>query len=274
MPEFQALSSLSFAKSQWAKTGPKPSHPCLVASDLDGTLTQQGELTSLLIQALQELRSAGIPVVIVTGRSAGWVSGLVQYLPVAGAIAENGGLFFPKADANPMLLVEISDLSAHRQRLADLFAQLQAQHPQLQESTDNRYRLTDWTFDVEGLSPEELEALAAACEQAGWGFTYSNVQCHLKLAQQNKAKALLQVLETQFPKITPQEIITVGDSPNDDSLFDPDLFPHSIGMANIQPYWEVLSHHPAYVTQGAESQGFLELSRALIEARSRRLRED
>ncbi|HEY9761239.1 MAG TPA: HAD family hydrolase, partial [Trichocoleus sp.] len=188
--------------------------------------------------------------------------------------AENGGLFFPKADVDPIVLVDIPDFNAHRQKLAALFAQLKGQQAHLQESTDNRYRLTDWTFDVQGLSAEDLARLASTCEQAGWGFTYSTVQCHLKLAQQGKAEALLQVLETQFPDISPEEVVTVGDSPNDDSLFNADLFPHSVGVANIQPYWEVLTHHPAYVTQGAESQGFLELSRALIEARSRRLRED
>lgn len=274
MPDLQALSSLPFAKSRWSKMGQRPLHLRLVASDFDGTLTQQGELSPLLVQSLHDLRAVGIPVVIVTGRSAGWVSGLVQYLPVAGAIAENGGLFFSKADANPTLLVDIPDFTAHRQQLAALFAHLQGQHPHLQESTDNRYRLTDWTFDVQGLSPETLEELATLCEQAGWGFTYSTVQCHLKVAQQSKSQALLQVLETQFPDITPQDVITVGDSPNDESLFNADIFPHSLGVANIEHYWEGLIHRPVYVTQGVESQGFLELSRALIEARSRRLRED
>lgn len=43
----------------------------LIATDMDGTLTQQGKFTAKLFQALEELRAADIPVLIVTGRSGG-----------------------------------------------------------------------------------------------------------------------------------------------------------------------------------------------------------
>jgi hydroxymethylpyrimidine pyrophosphatase-like HAD family hydrolase len=65
----------------------------LIANDMDGTLTQKGKFSSGLLRLFEELERANIQVLIVTGRSAGWVSRLVNYLPVAGAIAENGGLF-------------------------------------------------------------------------------------------------------------------------------------------------------------------------------------
>lgn len=65
-----------------------------VITDVDGTLTRRGQFTAELLRSLDRLAAAGIPVWISTGRSAGWVSALVTYLPVAGAIAENGGLVF------------------------------------------------------------------------------------------------------------------------------------------------------------------------------------
>ena len=65
----------------------------LIASDVDGTLTQNGKFSSDFISTLLDLQSAGIKVLLVTGRSGGWVSALVNYLPVAGAITENGGIF-------------------------------------------------------------------------------------------------------------------------------------------------------------------------------------
>ena len=64
----------------------------LIASDVDGTLTQNGKFVPDLITTLDRLKSAGIKVLLVTGRSAGWVSAFVNYLPVEGAIAENGGI--------------------------------------------------------------------------------------------------------------------------------------------------------------------------------------
>ncbi|HZG39037.1 MAG TPA: HAD family hydrolase [Nodosilinea sp.] len=235
----------------------------LLATDMDGTLTRQGKFTAALITGLEQLQGAGLSVVIVTGRSAGWVNGLAHYLPVTGAMAENGGVYFPP-DAAPELLVDIPDLVAHRQYLSEAFSQLQWRWPQLHESDDNRFRFTDWTFDIQGLSEAELDDIAKVCQTLGWGFTYSTVQCHLFKPGQSKAAGLLQVLQRHFAPISTAEIITLGDSPNDESLFDPELFPHSIGVANVKDYWQHLTHHPAYVSHADEIEGFLELVNVLV----------
>ena len=89
----------------------------LVATDMDGTLTTHGEFTAELLQAFGRLEAGGIKVLIVTGRSAGWVSGIVNYLPVVGAIAENGGLYIDKANLEPVILPDIPRLTHHRDRL-------------------------------------------------------------------------------------------------------------------------------------------------------------
>ena len=49
---------------------------CLIATDMDGTLTHRGKFTAELIQTLEKLRSSSIDVLIVTGRSAGWVNAI------------------------------------------------------------------------------------------------------------------------------------------------------------------------------------------------------
>lgn len=237
----------------------------LIASDMDGTLTRSGKFTPALLQALSDLANAGIPVVIVTGRSAGWVSGIVSYLPVVGAISENGGLFYSANDPGPQLLVSIVDIPMHRQKLAQMFSELQAEIPQIRESADNRFRITDWTFDVEGLSKTQLDWLSDRCQQQGWSFTYSTVQCHIKPLGQDKAPALEWVLQHHFPTLNPTEILTVGDSPNDESLFDSDRFPLSVGVANIRHYLDRLRHQPSYVTQAEEAEGFCELARFLLQ---------
>ncbi|PSN10047.1 HAD family hydrolase [filamentous cyanobacterium CCT1] len=230
----------------------------LLATDMDGTLTRQGKFTAALLNGLEQLQGQGFPVMVVTGRSAGWVNGLAHYLPVTGAMAENGGVYFP-LHAAPELLVDIPDLVTHRQQLRVTFSELQRHWPQLQESDDNRFRLTDWTFDLKGLSEADLEAMANVCHTLGWGFTYSTVQCHLFKRGQSKATGLLQVLQRHFAPITSAEVITLGDSPNDESLFDPALFPHSVGVGNVKDYWDQLNYRPAYVSQADEVEGFLEL---------------
>ncbi len=239
----------------------------LVATDVDGTLTLGGKFTPAVLQAVVDLQAVGVEVLLVTGRSAGWVQSLVNYGTVVGAIAENGGVFYASGDALPQLLSDVADLTAHRQQLAQMFAYLQTHYPQLQESTDNRFRLTDWTFDVQTLSPDDLTLLSTLCHREGWGFTYSTVQCHIKPLGQDKASGLQRVLAQQFSEYTTDQVVTVGDSPNDESLFDPTQFPLSVGVANVQHYVTQLQHFPAYVTDGSESLGFCQLAALICQAK-------
>ncbi|PAX53028.1 HAD family hydrolase [Brunnivagina elsteri] len=235
----------------------------LIATDMDGTLTTAGKFTSKLLQTFDDLNNAGIKVLIVTGRSAGWVSGLAHYLPIVGAIAENGGMYYPSAGETGIFISPIPDLIKHRQQLATTFAELKAKFPQIQESNDNIFRITDWTFDVAELSTSELQIIAHLCENMGWGFTYSTIQCHIKPQRQDKAIALLKVLQEYFPEYSSNEVVTVGDSPNDESLFDPRYFPLSVGVANVREYVDRLQQKPAYITNAAEGEGFCELAKMI-----------
>ena len=253
----------------------------VVATDMDGTLTRNGEFSAALLRDLNRLANANIPVIITTGRSAGWVSSLACYLPVAGMMAENGGVFFPGPRLGslvPWLGVsggeeldpraqdewgwffgELGVIADHRLKLSQMFENLREQYPHLEEAADNRFRQTDWTFDVRGLSDRQLDDLAQRCQDAGFGFIYSNVQCHIQPRGQTKARGLSLWLEALKPGGDHQEILTVGDSPNDESLFDPSQFPCSVGVANVGHYRDRLTHLPAAITQAAEGYGFGEL---------------
>ncbi len=46
----------------------------LITSDVDSTLTQNEKFSSNFISTPLDLQSAGIKVLLITGRSAGWVS--------------------------------------------------------------------------------------------------------------------------------------------------------------------------------------------------------
>jgi hydroxymethylpyrimidine pyrophosphatase-like HAD family hydrolase len=109
------------------------------------------------------------------------------------------------------------------------------------------------------LTTDELRTLADLCQKMDWGFTYSNVQCHIKPQTQDKATGLLKVLYQYFPTYSAQKVITVGDSPNDESLFNSDYFPLSVGVANIYKYAADLKYKPTYITNSSEVEGFTEL---------------
>jgi hydroxymethylpyrimidine pyrophosphatase-like HAD family hydrolase len=147
-----------------------------------------------------------------------------------------------------------------------MFARLQAEFPDLQPSADNPFRLTDWTFDIGTLSLNDLQRLEATCQTAGWGFTYSTVQCHIRPASQDKGTGLQQVLAQHFPEISATQVATVGDSPNDEGLFNADRFPLSVGVANLASYCDRLRHLPTLITPSPEVAGFQELVAAIAQA--------
>lgn len=241
----------------------------LIATDMDGTLTLDEKLTAPLLQALLDLQQTGVTVVVTTGRSAGWVNGLCYYLPIAGAIAENGGLFYsPHLDPAGVLLSPIQDRVAHRHKLAEMFAQLMTEFPQIEVAADNAFRVTDWTYANPGFATDDLARMKQMCQAAGWGFVYSNVQCHIKPLGQNKQTGLLAVLkQPSLSQCRSDQLITIGDSPNDDELFDPSVFPYSVGVANVAHYLDDMQFTPSAIASQPEQQGFLELAQLVLSRR-------
>jgi HAD superfamily hydrolase (TIGR01484 family) len=244
----------------------------LVASDMDGTMTTNGRFSPDVFHAFEKLEKAGIRIVLITGRSAGWVNGLVSLLPIHGAIAENGGLYFPaQGESGGTEIVSLrGSRQEHKQALRAMFHTLQKEFPRLEEAPDNTFRITDWTFSVKGLSENELMRMNKLCELHSWSFTYSNVQCHIMLPEQNKSAGLKKVL-SQEPNLRAslQEVLTIGDSPNDETLFNTAEFPNSVGVANVKNYARILKHLPAFVTTHAESAGFCEMASLLVQSKLR-----
>ena len=58
------------------------------------------------------------------------------------------------------------------------------------------------------------------------------------------------------------EFVFVGDSPNDEPMFG--YFPHSVGVANVRDFLDVITLKPAYVTQSRCGAGFAEIASALL----------
>ncbi len=64
-------------------------------TDIDDTLTSHGAITPDALQALAELKAAGLTVIAITGRPMGWcepfMAGLRRW-PVDAMVAENGAV--------------------------------------------------------------------------------------------------------------------------------------------------------------------------------------
>ena len=66
----------------------------VVFSDIDDTLTTEGLVEPEAFLALWALFRAGIAVVPVTGRPAGWCDHIARMWPVRAVVGENGAFYF------------------------------------------------------------------------------------------------------------------------------------------------------------------------------------
>ena len=65
-----------------------------VFTDIDDTLTTDGQLTAAAYNAMERLRDSGLAVVPITGRPAGWCDLIARLWPVDGVVGENGAFYF------------------------------------------------------------------------------------------------------------------------------------------------------------------------------------
>jgi hypothetical protein len=242
-----------------------------IAVDIDGTLTSGGRFSAEVISALSSLRSRGLKVCLVTGRPSGWVQGLVSYLPVDAAIAENGGVIFTGSEAAPLVRSAATghyigaQSDEQREPLRNMFAELSAEFPQLKVTGDNIYRLSDFTFHVAGVPASMLAQLKQRVESRGLAFTWSTIHAHIMPRGQEKGTALKWMLGQWGITARPaQTTLTIGDSPNDETMFRAEDFPLSAGVANIVKYRDVMSHYPKIVSTRPEGEGFVEIINTLL----------
>ena len=65
-----------------------------VLFDIDDTLTTEGRLTAGAYAAMERLSGAGLLVVPITGRPAGWCDHIARMWPVDAVVGENGAFYF------------------------------------------------------------------------------------------------------------------------------------------------------------------------------------
>jgi hydroxymethylpyrimidine pyrophosphatase-like HAD family hydrolase len=63
-------------------------------SDIDGTMTTGERIEAETYAALERLGAASVPVILVTGRPAGYGHAFMKMMPVLACVTENGGVTF------------------------------------------------------------------------------------------------------------------------------------------------------------------------------------
>jgi HAD superfamily hydrolase (TIGR01484 family) len=247
-----------------------------VLCDIDDTLTDNGRLGARAYSALERLHEAGFHVVPVTGRPAGWCDLIARFWPVDAVVGENGAFWFAYERTKRRMLRSFWKTPKHRaedrRRLDLLRGEILSQVPGAAIAADQAYReadlAIDYREDVAPLSADEVGKIVALFEAAGACAKVSSIHVNGWFGDYDKLAMSRRLLGERFgfdADATGNQVVFVGDSPNDAPMFA--HFAHSVGVANVQDFAGRLPAEPTWVTQGRGGAGFAELAAALLEVR-------
>lgn len=243
-----------------------------VLTDIDDTLTQHGAIAPAALAALHRLAAAGVPVVAITGRPAGWSAPFAMAWPVAAIVAENGAVLLRRQGARLQtdFTADAATRAANQHRLHACAQAVLAQVPGAMLARDSAGRLTDIAIDhseFTQLNAVQIAQVVVLMQDYGLTATVSSIHINGWIGGHGKPSgarwAVQQALGLPFK---PEDWVYVGDSSNDEAMFASQ--PLSVGVANIARFVSVLAAWPGYVTQAERGDGFAELANALLAARA------
>jgi len=247
-----------------------------VLTDIDDTLTTDGRLTAEAYAALDRLSAGGFNVVPITGRPAGWCDHIARMWPVAGVVGENGA-FWMRYDRAQRRLVKRyvateAARAAQRARLQTIADRILAAVPGSALATDQPYRecdiAIDFREDVAPLSRAAVDRIVELMRAEGMTAKVSSIHVNGWFGEYDKLgmtrRFAAEVLDVDLD-VERERFVFAGDSPNDAPMFA--HFPLSVGMANVRQFLDRLESPPAFVTERAAGDGFVELADFLLAAR-------
>jgi HAD superfamily hydrolase (TIGR01484 family) len=249
----------------------------VVLTDIDDTLTEHGRLPAIAYAAMERLHDAGLIVIPVTGRPAGWCDLIARQWPVDGVVGENGAFYFRYLDNERRMIRRHSrsaaDRTADKACLAVIEAEVLAEVPGTAVASDQAYRevdlAIDFSEDVPPLPMTEVQRIVRIFERHGATAKISSIHVNGWFGDHDKLTTTLRMLADEFgiDAATDRErVVFVGDSPNDAPMFG--YFPNAVGVANVVSFGTALTTPPRWITRASGGEGFAELADLLLEARS------
>jgi HAD superfamily hydrolase (TIGR01484 family) len=245
-----------------------------VLTDIDDTLTTAGAITPEALQALADLKAAGLPVIAITGRSMGWSEPFARDWPIDAIVAENGAVaLFREGDA---LKIEYAQDEATRGanalRLAQVAARFQHDVPGARLACDSAGRVTDIAIDhaeFAHLPAAQIDQVVALMREEGMTATVSSIHINGWFGSHDKLSGARWIVRRLLGRDLDAEHahwVYVGDSTNDQRMFG--HFANSIGVANLLDFAAELTVWPRFIAQQPRGAGFAEVVAALLRSRA------
>jgi len=242
-----------------------------VFTDIDDTLTTEGAITPDALQALHNLKAAGLMVIPITGRPVGWSIPFASTWPVDAMVAENGAVaLLPDATQNQVTKIYQQDLVTRTynfQEMQRIATRVLKEIPGTVMAQDCHGRETDIAFDhseFHHLSQEQIQQVLKLLQEEGMTATVSSIHINAWFGDHNKWHGAQWILKELTGRGLKQEIdqwVYVGDSTNDQVMFE--HFTHSVGVANIKRFENELKYLPKYISEQERGAGFAELAQLL-----------
>lgn len=250
----------------------------LVLTDIDDTLTDDGLLRPIAYTAMGTLHDAGIRVVPVTGRPAGWCDHVARMWPVDGVVGENGAFYFRYDRATRRMIRRYwyspAERADRKARLDAVRRRILAEVPGSSVSADQSYREADLAIDYrEDVTPLDRAAVQRIVElftEAGAHCKVSSIHVNGWFGEFDKLRMSSMMLSECFGLDLADEsvragVVFVGDSPNDAQMFG--FFPNSVGVANVADFLTEIETPPHWITRARGGDGFAEIAEILIRTR-------
>jgi len=244
-----------------------------ILTDIDDTLTLGGRLPSEALAAMERLEAAGMRVIPITGRPAGWCDHIARMWPVAAVVGENGALYYRYDRALRKMqrsYFKTADArAADRRRLEEVKAKILAEVPGCAVSADQAYREADLAIDfcedVSRLSPAAVDRIVQIFEAAGAQAKVSSIHVNGWFGDYDKLTMTRRLFRDAFKEdleAIKARVLFAGDSPNDQPMFA--FFPNAVGVANVREFTGRMSTLPAWVTRREGGLGFAEIVDGLL----------
>lgn len=248
--------------------------------DIDDTFSGNGHreeprILSEAYDALWKLYRAGVKVVPVTGRPAGWCDMIARMWPVTGIVGENGAFYaYIDHEKSPPRLtkkyLESATLrAANAKRLKALHAAVLRKFPGAKTPSDHLFRefdlAIDYCEDVKRWPEKKVQALLEFCRARGATAKLSSIHVNTWFGKYDKWTCVRRVLTDYFGIDISAEIskvVYIGDSPNDEPFFE--RMPLTVGVANVQEFLDRMEHGPTYVTEAGGGLGFAEFVNKIL----------
>src|SRR6266404_5089196 len=245
-------------------------------TDIDETVSTHGRLTAEAYGALEALKKAGLRVIPVTGRPAGWCDHIARFWPVDAVVGENGAFWMwldRKAGKLSTRFVQSdAERAEGRRRLETVRAQVLREVPGAAIASDQPYRAADLAIDfcedVPALPHAEIGRIVQIFESHGARAKVSSIHVNGWFGDYDKlttSRLMMRELFAVDLDAARARYVFSGDSPNDAPMFG--FFPNAVGVANVSDFAADMPDLPHWITAHPSGAGFAELAKALIAAR-------